>query len=46
MMTVDDLLDFIEDRVATHTPDFSECDCYVCNMYGHICHYYNVMQEA
>lgn len=46
MITVDDLLDFIERSVATHTPDWSECDCYVCNMYGHICHYYNMMQEA
>jgi len=36
-VTVDDLLDYIETNVATHTPDASECDCHVCGMHATIC---------
>ena len=34
--TVKELLDYIE-KIATHTPDSSECDCHICNVHGSVC---------
>ena len=46
MKTIDQLLDYIEDVVATHPPDASECDCRICSIHNSVCHLYNRMMES
>ena len=42
MKTIDDLLDYMEET-AFHTPNFAECDCGHCMVYGVVCSIYDRM---
>jgi hypothetical protein len=34
--TVEDLLTYIETKIAEHDPDASECDCHICSVHNTI----------